>query len=54
VNSDGVVTLIFTIDTSGSMEPVIDQAKAIAKALTEHGRESKVNYILATFGKRKI
>ncbi|KAK3738880.1 hypothetical protein QZH41_014662 [Actinostola sp. cb2023] len=46
---DGDVSLIFTIDTTGSMREEIGQAKAIAKAIAGYKRKGKVNYILSPY-----
>ncbi|KAK3736430.1 hypothetical protein QZH41_014496, partial [Actinostola sp. cb2023] len=46
---DGDVSLIFTMDTTGSMTQEIPQAKALAKALNDYKRRGKVEYILSTF-----
>ncbi|KAK3738877.1 hypothetical protein QZH41_014661 [Actinostola sp. cb2023] len=46
---DGDVSLIFTIDTTGSMKQEIHQAKAIAKAIAGYKRKGKVDYILSPY-----
>lgn len=45
----GDVSLIFVIDTTGSMGDEIEAAKKIAKAIAAHTRDSPVEYILAPF-----
>lgn len=45
----GDVSLIFVIDTSGSMGDEIEAAKKIAKAIAAHRRDAPVQYILAPF-----
>ena len=49
VERNGDVTLIFAIDTTGSMQPEIDAAKAIAGAIINSVRSRKVDYILSPF-----
>eukprot|EP00794_Sanderia_malayensis_P007841 gene7841-8690_t len=45
----GDATLIFAIDTTGSMKDEIAAAKAIAKTIITETREFKVDYILSPF-----
>lgn len=46
----GDVSLIFVIDTTGSMGDEIDAAKKIAQAIAAHPRDEPVNFILSPFG----
>ena len=45
----GDVSLIFVIDTTGSMGNEIAAAKEIAKAIAAHTRDSPVEFILSPF-----
>ncbi|XP_028391229.1 hemicentin-1-like [Dendronephthya gigantea] len=45
----GEVTLVFVIDSTGSMKEDIEAAKAIAKEIVLQDREFPVNFILSTF-----
>jgi len=45
----GDVSLIFVMDTTGSMSDEIEAAKNISKAIAAYPRESSVNYILSPF-----
>ena len=45
----GDATLMFAIDTTGSMKEEISAAKAIAKTIISETREFKVDYILSPF-----
>ena len=45
----GDSTLIFAIDTTGSMGEDIQAAKAIAKEIISVTRDSEVDYILSPF-----
>lgn len=45
----GDVSLIFVIDTTGSMGDEIEAAKEIAKAIAAHPRDSPVDFILSPF-----
>ena len=45
----GDVSLIFVIDTTGSMGDEIAAAKEIAKAIAAHPRDSPVDFILSPF-----
>ena len=45
----GGVTLIFVIDTTGSMSDEIAAAKEIVKAIAAHPRDSPVDFILSPF-----
>ena len=49
LSAQGYSTLIFTIDTTGSMSDEINAAKAIAKQIINVARESEVDYILSPF-----
>lgn len=49
LSAQGYSTLIFTIDTTGSMSDEINAAKAIAKQIVNVTRESEVDYILSPF-----
>ena len=49
LSAQGYSTLIFTIDTTGSMSDEINAAKAIAKQIINVTRESEVDYILSPF-----
>ena len=46
---DNDVSLMFVIDTTGSMKDDIESAKAIAEAIARHPRKGKVDYILSPF-----
>jgi len=46
---DGDVSLVFTVDTTGSMGEEIGQAKAIAKAIAGYKRKGKTDYILSPY-----
>lgn len=46
----GEVTLMFAIDTTGSMSDLIEAAKDIATSIIDHEREEKVDFILSPFG----
>ena len=45
----GDVTLMFAIDTTGSMSDEIDNAKKIAIEVVNYDRNNPVNYILSPF-----
>ena len=45
----GDVSLIFVIDTTGSMGDEIAAAKEIAKAIAAHPRDAPVDFILSPF-----
>ncbi len=45
----GDATLMFAIDTTGSMKNEIAAAKAIAKTIISETREFRVDYILSPF-----
>lgn len=49
LSAKGDSTLIFVIDTTGSMGNDIKAAKAIAKQIINIKRDSKVDYILSPF-----
>ncbi|XP_065657087.1 uncharacterized protein LOC136082288 [Hydra vulgaris] len=49
ISSQGASTLMFVIDTTGSMSEEINAAKGIAKAIIETTREFPVDYILSPF-----
>ena len=49
LSAKGYSTLIFVIDTTGSMGNDIKAAKAIAKQIINIKRDSKVDYILSPF-----
>ena len=49
LSAQGDSTLIFAIDTTGSMAEGIKAAKAIAKEIISVTRESQVDYILSPF-----
>merc|ERR1719309_791260 len=46
---DGDVSLVFTVDTTGSMGEEIPQAKAIANAIASYERKGTVDYILSPY-----
>ena len=46
---NGGATLIFTMDTTGSMKDEIDAAKSIANAVMTTPRKFPVDYILSPF-----
>lgn len=46
---DNDVTLMFAIDTTGSMKDEIDAAKNITQAIVDHPRKGKVDYVLSPF-----
>ena len=46
---DGNVSLIFVIDTTGSMGDEIEAAKRIVKAIAAHPRKAPVQYILSPY-----
>ena len=46
----GDATLMFVVDTTGSMKDEILAAKAIAKTIIHETREFDVDYILSPFG----
>jgi hypothetical protein len=46
---DGDVSLVFTIDTTGSMRDEISAAKDIAKAIAKYDRKGKVDYVLSPY-----
>ena len=46
---DGNVSLIFVIDTTGSMGDEIEAAKRIVKAIAAHPRKTPVQYILSPY-----
>lgn len=49
LSSQGDSTLMFAIDTTGSMSDEIHAAKAIAKQIINATRDFKVDYILSPF-----
>ena len=49
LSAKGDSTLMFAIDTTGSMGDEINAAKAIAKQIINVTRESEVDYILSPF-----
>ncbi|XP_047127877.1 uncharacterized protein LOC100200589 [Hydra vulgaris] len=49
ISSQGASTLMFVMDTTGSMSEEINAAKGIAKAIIETTREFPVDYILSPF-----
>ena len=49
ISAKGDSTLIFAIDTTGSMRDEINAAKAIAKQIINIQRDYKVDYILSPF-----
>lgn len=49
LSSQGDSTLMFAIDTTGSMKDEIHAAKAIAKQIINATRDFKVDYILSPF-----
>ena len=49
LSSQGDSTLMFAIDTTGSMRDEIHAAKAIAKQIINATRDFKVDYILSPF-----
>lgn len=49
LNLDADVTLMFVIDTTGSMEGEINAAKAIASSIAESMTNKNVDYILSPF-----
>ena len=49
ISAKGDSTLIFAIDTTGSMHDEINAAKAIAKQIINIQRDYKVDYILSPF-----
>ena len=46
---DGDVSLMFTIDTTGSMSTEIRAAKEIVKSIASYPRKSSVDYVLSPF-----
>ena len=46
---NGDVSLIFALDTSGTMQDEIEAAKNISKAIAAFPRDGHVNYILSPF-----
>jgi len=46
---DGDVSLVFTVDTTGSMKDEIHAAKQIAKSIANYKRKGKVDYILSPY-----
>ncbi|XP_031561318.1 hemicentin-1-like [Actinia tenebrosa] len=46
---DGDVSLVFAVDTTGSMKQEIYAAKQIVKSIAEYTRKGKVDYILSPF-----
>ena len=46
---DGEATLIFTVDTTGSMRDEINAAKGIANSIINMERKFPVDYILSPF-----
>ena len=46
---DGDVSLMFTIDTTGSMHDEIKAAKEIVKSIASYPRKSSVEYVLSPF-----
>ena len=49
LNLNADVTLMFVIDTTGSMEGEINAAKAIATSIAQSMKNKKVDYILSPF-----
>ena len=49
ISATGDSTLMFAIDTTGSMRREINDAKAIAKQIINKKRDHKVDYILSPF-----
>ena len=49
ISSEGASTLMFVMDTTGSMSEEINAAKGIAKSIIETTREFPVDYILSPF-----
>ena len=49
LSSQGDSTLMFTMDTTGSMSQEIKAAKAIAKQIISATRDFEVDYILSPF-----
>jgi len=49
LSSQGDATLMFTMDTTGSMKDEINAAKAIAKQIIDSTRDFDVDYILSPF-----
>ena len=49
MSSPGDATLIFVMDTTGSMEHEIAAAKQIATSIIENTPQVKVDYILSSF-----
>ena len=49
ISAKGDSTLIFAIDTTGSMRDEINAAKAIARQIINIKRDYKVDYILSPF-----
>ena len=49
ISAKGDSTLIFAIDTTGSMHDEINAAKAIARQIINIKRDYKVDYILSPF-----
>ena len=45
----GDVSLVFVVDTTGSMAAEIQAAKRIIKAIASYPRKSAVNYVLSPF-----
>ena len=48
-SSEGASTLMFVMDTTGSMSDEINAAKGIAKSIIDMTREFPVDYILSPF-----
>ena len=49
MSQNGAATLMFAIDTTGSMGGEINAAKAIATSIVNRDREFPVDYILSPF-----
>ena len=49
MSQNGAATLMFAIDTTGSMRDEINAAKAIATSIVNRDREFPVDYILSPF-----
>jgi len=49
LGADGNVSLVFTMDTTGSMREEIQSSKQIVKSIARYQRKGKVDYILSPF-----
>ena len=54
ISINGEVTLVFVIDSTGSMKEDIDAAKAIAEEIISHKRDVPVSFILSTFSDPEV